>query len=83
LAGAQKAVTAFATETANIAAAYAASLKPKALAVGAAPERVIVKFLSTLDATREGYARTNILNIMINDAAASWDPAAASRCRPW
>jgi hypothetical protein len=78
LAGAQKAVTAFATETANIAAAYAASLKPKALAVGAAPERVIVKFLSTLDATREGYARTNILNIMINDAAASWDPATKS-----
>jgi hypothetical protein len=75
LAGAQKAVAAFATETSNIAAAYAASLKPAALALRAAPERVIVKFLSTLDATDEGYARTNIVNITINDAAASWNPA--------
>ncbi|HEX8640831.1 MAG TPA: hypothetical protein VF704_06710 [Allosphingosinicella sp.] len=75
LARAQKAVTAFATETTNVAAAYAASLKPMAMVAGAAPERVIVGFLSTLDATDEGYARTNIVDITINEAPASWNPA--------
>ncbi len=72
--GAKKAVTAFATQTADIAIAYAASLKPKALDAEPLPERVVVKFKSTLDATREGYARTNIVNVTINDAAATWDP---------
>jgi hypothetical protein len=72
--GAKKAVTAFASQTADIATAYAASLKPKAQVVGSEPQRVIVKFQSTLDATNEGYARTNIVNVTINDAAATWDP---------
>jgi hypothetical protein len=76
--GAMKAVTAFAAQTADIAAAYAASLKPKAMFAAPAPERVIVKFQSTLDATDAGYARTNIVNITINDAAATWDAASGT-----
>jgi len=75
---AKKAVTAFATQTANISAAYAASLKANALAASPQPARVIVKFLSTLDATTEGYARTNIVNVTINGTAATWDPVAGT-----
>lgn len=70
-----KATSAFATQTANVAAAYEASLKPKALSADPELQRVIVKFQSTLDANEEGYARTNIVNITINDNAASWDAA--------
>ncbi|MET3709494.1 hypothetical protein ABIC65_000174 [Sphingomonas trueperi] len=71
--GAKKAVTAFATQTKAIATAYAASLKVKAAAVTADPARVIVKFLSTLDADADGRARTNIVNVTINGMDATWD----------
>lgn len=76
--GAKKAASAFATQTANIAAAYAQSLKTAALKAQAEPARVIIKFLSTLDATDEDYARTNIVNLTINGAAATWDAGSST-----
>lgn len=75
---ARKAVTAFATEITDIATAYAASLIPKANAQAAAPEQVIVTFLARLDATEQGYARTDIFDITINGADAQWDQASGT-----
>ncbi|WP_316196939.1 LysM domain-containing protein [Bradyrhizobium sp. SZCCHNS3053] len=75
LAAARKATAAFALETRQIADAYAReTVGPARLAV--APAHVIVKFLSTLDSTSDGHARTNLVNITIDGVAASWNAAA-------
>lgn len=71
--GARKAVASFAAQTAAIATAYAESLQPSSLAAEVEPARVIVAFTSTLDASEEGHARVNLVDVTINGAAATWD----------
>lgn len=70
---ARKATAAFAQQTADVAAAYAQSVKALSEGAGEAPEKVVVKFLSTLDGTAEGQALVNIFDMTINDLPATWD----------
>lgn len=74
--GAQKAVDAFQTYLNQVATAYAASLEPQALAATAAPKLVKIDFESALTTDQQtGGALTDILNLRINDQAATWDKA--------
>ncbi len=76
--GAEKAVSTFQQYVTAVAEAYAATLVPHSLLVADAPELVRVSFESTLDQTDNGDARTDLLNLEINDLPATWDPAAGT-----
>ncbi|MEM7481907.1 MAG: peptidoglycan-binding protein [Acidobacteriota bacterium] len=71
---AEKAVSTFQAFVTAVASAYAASLQPRATAaVADAPELVRIAFETTLDQTAEGNARTDILNLTIDDLPATWN----------
>jgi hypothetical protein len=76
--GATTAVSAFQQYFTAVADAYAASLQPNVAAFAAgAPQLVEIDFETSLDADPvSNYARTNILNLRINNAAATWDASA-------
>src|SRR6185437_12552508 len=73
--GATTAVSAFQQYLTAVADAYAASLQPTVAALKAgAPQLVEIGFETSLDADPvSNYARTNILNLQIDNAAATWD----------
>lgn len=74
LEGARKAVEAFATQTAAVSEAYANTLRRQSLMENAAPETVVINFMSVLDATPEGHAQTNIRGLEIDGTEATWEP---------
>ncbi len=76
--GATTAVAAFQQYLTAVADAYAATLQPSVFARAAgAPQLVEIDFETSLDADPvSNYARTNILNLEIDHAAATWDVSA-------
>ena len=76
--GATTAVAAFQQYLTAVAAAYAATLQPSVFARAAgAPQLVEIDFETSLDADPvSNYARTNILNLELDHAAATWDVSA-------
>jgi hypothetical protein len=77
--GAKKAVDAFQTYLNQVAVAYAASLVPLTAAFAALPKLVEIDFETALDTDPQtGGARTNILNLQINEIDATWDSSAGT-----
>ncbi|MEM6456884.1 MAG: peptidoglycan-binding protein, partial [Acidobacteriota bacterium] len=67
------AVKAFADAVENVAIAYAAHMQGVAQALAIAPQLITVRFRSLLS-NADGQARSDLLNLTINDQAATWNP---------